>query len=201
MTTLMWLGVAFVAGSLPFAVWVGRLALRTDIRRYGDHNPGATNVLRAGGWLWGALALLLDCLKGAIPVGLAHFGAGLGGWPLTAVALAPALGHAYSPWLKFRGGKAVAVTFGLWTGLTLGEAPLLLGLLLGLWSVVVMVSGWAILLAMAGLLLHLLWHHTDPVLLAVWTGNALLLAWKYRADLSQPPGLRPCLIRLRRLGQ
>jgi glycerol-3-phosphate acyltransferase PlsY len=193
MTTLLWLVIAFVSGALPFSVWVGRLILNTDIRRYGDSNPGATNVLRAGGRKWGAVALLLDYLKGAIPVGLAHFGVGLGGWSLVVVALAPALGHAYSPFLRFRGGKAVAVTFGLWTGLTLGEAPMFLGIMLGVWGAVVVVSGWAMMLAMLILLVYLLCFHPDPMLLAVWAGNALLLAWKYRADLAQPPGLHSWL--------
>jgi glycerol-3-phosphate acyltransferase PlsY len=107
MNTLIWTLIAFIAGSLPFSVWVGRLALRTDIRRYGDHNPGATNVGRAGGWQWGALALLLDMLKGALPVGLAWYWGGLAGWALLPVALAPVLGHGYSPFLGFRGGKAL----------------------------------------------------------------------------------------------
>jgi glycerol-3-phosphate acyltransferase PlsY len=193
MTILFWLVVAFVSGALPFSVWIGRLVLRTDIRRYGDHNPGATNVLRAGGWQWGALALLLDYFKGAIPVGLAHFGAGLNNWSLVAVALVPVLGHAYSPFLGFRGGKAVAVTFGVWTGLTLGEVPIMLGIMLGIWVTVVIVSGWAMMLAVVSLLIYLLFFHPEPVLLAVWAGNALLLAWKHRTDLAQPPGLRTWL--------
>jgi glycerol-3-phosphate acyltransferase PlsY len=135
----------------------------------------------------------LDYLKGAIPVSLAHFGAGLGGWSLVVVALAPALGHAYSPFLRFRGGKAVAVTFGLWTGLTLGEAPMFLGIMLGVWGAVVVVSGWAMMLAMLSLLVYLLLFHPDPMLLTVWASNALLLAWKHRADLAQPPGLHAWL--------
>jgi glycerol-3-phosphate acyltransferase PlsY len=193
MTTFIWFIVGFVCGALPFSVWVGRLALRTDIRSYGDHNPGATNVIRAGGWQWGALALLLDYFKGAIPVGVAHFFIGLEGVSLAVVALAPVLGHAYSPFLGFRGGKAVAATFGIWTGLTLGEVPLVLGLLLGIWFALVAVSGWAVLLAMFGLLIYLLVFHSASVLLMVWLGNTLLLAWKHRDELTQPPGLRPWL--------
>jgi len=193
MTTFVWLIIAFGCGTLPFSVWVGKLALHTEIRNYGDHNPGATNVIRAGGWKWGSLALLLDYLKGAIPVGIAYFVAGLGGVSLVLVALAPVLGHAYSPFLGFHGGKAVAVTFGIWTGLTLGEVPLVLGLLLGLWFGIVAVSGWAVLLAMLGLLVYLLMFHPDPLLLAVWGGNTLILVWKHRQDLKQPPYLRSWL--------
>jgi glycerol-3-phosphate acyltransferase PlsY len=190
MVTLIWMIIAFVCGALPFSVWVGKLALRTEIRNYGDHNPGATNVIRAGGWKWGVPALLLDYLKGAIPVGIAYFVVGFDGFSLVLIALAPVLGHAYSPFLGFRGGKAVAVTFGIWTGLTLAEVPTVLGLLLGLWFGLVAVSGWAVMLAMLGLLAYLLIFHPDPVLLSVWGGNMLILAWKHRQELMQPPGFR-----------
>jgi glycerol-3-phosphate acyltransferase PlsY len=189
-TVFFWITLSFLSGSLPFSVWVGRLALRTDIRRYGDGNPGATNVLRSGGKGWGALALLLDSLKGAVPGALAYFWAGLTGWMLVAVAVAPVAGHAFSPLLRFRGGKAVAVTFGIWAGLTLWAGPTVLGLALGLWFALVVVDGWAVILAMFSLLAYLLLAQSDPALLAIWAGNTLILAWKHRADLAQSPGLR-----------
>jgi glycerol-3-phosphate acyltransferase PlsY len=196
MHTLLWVLLAFFCGALPFSVWIGRFWLRTDIRRYGDANPGATNVLRAGGKVAGALALLLDFLKGALPVGLAHLQGGLTGWSLVAVALAPILGHAFSPFLRFRGGKAVAVSGGVWCGLTIWEGPTVGGLLLGLAYWFIAVDGWAVMLAVIGLLLYLLltpanWNGLDArpaawVILASGLGNLLLLAWKHRADLRQP---------------
>ena len=196
--------LAYLCGALPFSVWVGRLALRADIRNYGDHNPGATNVIRAGGWKWGALALLLDCLKGAIPVGIAHFTLGLAGWPLAAIAIAPVLGHAFSPFLGFHGGKAVAATFGVWTGLTVYEGPLVLGICLGIAFLFLTVDGWAMMVAMLGMLLYFLVTPASfnilaarpefiPTLVAAWLGNTTILAWKHRADLRQRPGLRPWL--------
>lgn len=191
----IWMVLAFLSGALPFSVWVGRLALRADIRRYGDHNPGATNVARAGGWQWGALALFLDILKGALPVGLAWFWGGVSGWPLVAVALAPALGHAYSPFLGFKGGKAIAVSCGIWGGLTVGEAPLVMALLLVLWYAIIKVDGWAVLLTLLSFLIYLL-NRGDSIWLAVWAGNTLILAWKHRADLAQFPHPRPWLKRV-----
>lgn len=191
---LAWTAAAFLAGSLPFSVWIGWLALRTDIRGYGDGNPGATNVFRAGGRTWGALAIVLDFLKAALPVGLARFAAGLDGWPLAAVALAPIAGHAFSPFLGFHGGKALASTFGVWTGLTLWLAPTLLGLLFALWYLLLVVEGWAVIAAMLCLLPVLL-VLDDPVLVVVWTGNVALLAWKHRADLARRPRLRLSLSR------
>lgn len=187
LSIFVWVIAAFLSGSLPFSVWVGQLALRTDIRRYGDGNPGATNVLRSGSRGWAALALLFDSLKGAVPVGLAYFWAGLTGWPLVVVALAPVLGHAFSPLLRFRGGKAVAVTFGIWTGLTLWEGPTVLGLALGLWFAIIAVDGWAMLLALFSLLAYLLLARPDADMLTIWMGNTLILAWKHRADLAQWP--------------
>jgi len=192
-TILAWITAAFLSGSLPFSVWVGQLALRTDIRRCGDGNPGATNVLRSGSRGWATIALLLDSLKGAIPVGLAYFWAGLTGWALAAVALAPVMGHAFSPLLGFRGGKAVAVTFGIWTGLTLWEGPTVLGLALGLWFAIIAVDGWAMLLALFTLLTYLWLARPEADLLTIWMGNTLILAWKHRADLAQWPQPRSWL--------
>jgi glycerol-3-phosphate acyltransferase PlsY len=187
---LIWITGSFLAGALPFSVWIGRLVLRTDIRRYGDGNPGATNVLRSGSRGWAAVALLLDSFKGAIPVGLAYFGAGLSGWSLIMVTIAPVLGHAFSPFLGFRGGKAVAVTFGVWAGLTLWVGPTILGLGLGLWFAIVAVDGWAMMLAMATWLIYLLVRQPEPSFLMIWAANTLILAWKHRTDLGRWPGLR-----------
>lgn len=190
---IVWIAAAYLAGALPFSVWLGRWALRADIRRYGDGNPGATNALRAGGWKLGAAALLLDSLKAAIPVGLAYFGAGLQGAAMFAVAVAAPLGHAVSPFLGGRGGKAVAAVFGAWAGLTIGEAPIILGLFLAFWFALIAVDGWAVLLALLGLMGHLLWNHPDPLLIAVCAGHLLLMAYTHRADLARRPRLRKWL--------
>ncbi len=191
----LWTLFAFFCGSLPFSVWIGRLVARADIRRYGDGNPGATNAWRAGGWRAGVPAILLDYLKGAIPVSLAHFSYGLSGWALVPVALAPVLGHAFSPFLRFRGGKAVAATFGAWTGLTLWTGPTVLGLALGLAYALNATDAWSTLFGLFVLLSYLLLSGASAPLLAVWVGNFALVFWKHRRDLRTPPRLRPWLRR------
>ncbi len=190
MSIAIWIIAAFISGSLPFSVWLGRLALQKDIRTYGDGNPGATNVFKAGGRWVGVLAVVLDALKGIIPVSLASMINGVQGWSLVAIALAPLFGHAFSPFLRFKGGKAVAVTFGVWIGLTLWHAPIVLGVMLFYWFKAVTISGWALLFALLSLLLYLLLIQAEWVWIAVWLGSTLLLVWKYRHDLRQPPGLR-----------
>lgn len=192
-SALLWIAASFLSGSLPFSAWISRRFLDTNIRRIGDGNPGATNVYRAGGWGWGAVAALLDVLKAALPVGLAYFGAGVRGWPMVLIAVAAPLGHAFSPFLGWQGGKAIAASLGTWIGLTLGEGPIILGLFFALGELLLAVDGWAVMFGMAGLLGHLLLNHRDPFLLAVWLANTLLLAWTHRADLKQRPHLRPWL--------
>jgi len=193
MIMFIWVALGFLLGELPFSVWLVRLILHTDIRRYGDGNPGPANAWRAGGPLVGIPAAALDYLKGAIPVYLAHFTFGVSGWGLTAVALAPLFGHAFSPFLGFRGGKAVTTTFGIWTGLTLWEGPTLLGTLLGLFFFLQKIDAWAAILGMLGLLVYLLVRQPDDFILTIWAGNMLILTWKYRSELRCLPRLRPWL--------
>lgn len=183
----------FILGSLPFSVWIGRLALRKDIREYGDHNPGATNVLRAGGWAWGGLALLLDMSKGAIPAGLAGVVFGLDGLPLALIAISPVAGHAFSPFLGFNGGKAIAATGGMWIGLT-GVWVLMVGLAAMLFFFAILrTDAWSFMLAMVVILIYLLLVYSSGAVLLAWLGTFLITAWKHRTDLLQPPGLRPRL--------
>ena len=196
--TILWIGIGFLLGAMPFSVWVGHLLRQTDVREYGDGNPGATNAWKAGGWRIGILALLLDYLKGAVPVGLAHFVFGMSDWQLVLVALAPVLGHAYSPFLGFRGGKALAVTFGIWTGLTLAEGPLILGLFLAVFLLIQTSDGWAVLLGLLTFGSYLLLQQSDIFILAVWLGNTLLLIWKYRTTIRILPRFRFWLVDLLR---
>ena len=191
MTTLLWIAFGFFCGSLPFSVWLGQIALRKDIRQFGDANPGAANVFRAGSKGWGAVAILLDILKGAIPVGLANYGAHISDWSLAVIALAPIAGHAFSPFLRFKGGKAIAVSLGIWCGLTLYQVPLVLGLILGIFIAVFTNNGWSTVLGFASLIVYLLIIAAPLWMLGVWLGNLIIVVWKHRANLTQPTTLRP----------
>lgn len=193
---LAWFILSFLCGSLPFSVWIGRWILKVDIRQYGDKNPGTANVFRAGGRIWGAVVLVLDFLKGAIPVGLAYWGAGLSGWGLALVAIAPVLGHAYSPFLGFRGGKALATTFGIWAGLTIWQGPTILGLNLAFWGGILTNEGWVILFGVLGFLGFILLSNAPVYIVALGIANAGLLVWKYRSALQHKPAVRKWLIGL-----
>ena len=183
----VWFLVAFLSGSLPLSLWLGKIVLGVDIRDYGDGNPGAANVWRAGGKWWGLLAILLDGFKGLIPVTLANFRLGIEGFWLVAIALAPVFGHTFSPFLHFRGGKALSTTFGIWCGLTLWLGPTVLGLALALGLAVFVVPGWAVLFGTLVLLVAILLAGADPLLLSVWLGNTAILLWTHMNDLRQRP--------------
>lgn len=113
---------AFLIGSIPFGYLIGRLFYRTDIRNQGSGNIGAMNALRTLGKTGAIAVLLLDALKGFAPTlwALVFFRDRLDmeGWPPTAqiiaalVATGAVLGHCFSPWLRFKGGKGVATSFG-----------------------------------------------------------------------------------------
>ena len=107
---------AYLLGSLTFAVFVCKLLGLPDPRSYGSNNPGASNVLRSGSKLAALLTLLLDALKGFIPVMLIKlYGEpyGMGAGTMALVGLAAFFGHLYPVFFKFKGGKGVATAAGV----------------------------------------------------------------------------------------
>ncbi|MGL4460812.1 MAG: glycerol-3-phosphate acyltransferase [Planctomycetia bacterium] len=185
-----WTVVAFTSGSVPLSLLVARYALRVDLRAVADGNPGATNVFRAGGKAWGMLALLLDVLKAAAPVGLAFWVAELNGPWLTATAVAPVAGHAFSPFLNFRGGKAIAALFGVWCGLTLFVGPIVLGAALGLWHRFIQGDAWVVVAMLATGLIVLVLVGADFWLTTAGLLQTGVVLWKHRRELRTPPRLK-----------
>ena len=121
---------AYLIGSLSFAVLVSRVMGLNDPRTYGSKNPGATNVLRSGSKPAAVLTLLLDALKGWLPVvAVAWWGGawGLGAGTVALVGLAAFLGHLFPVFFRFQGGKGVATAAGVILGFEpwLGLATLL----------------------------------------------------------------------------
>lgn len=178
--TIFWIFCAFLSGALPFSVWIGQYILHTDIRQVGDGNPGATNVWKVGGAFWGCTAVLADASKGFIPVALANFVYGWDGWALVAVTIAPVLGHAFSPFLRFNGGKALAVTFGVWTGLTIWIGPMTLGLAFAFWLRILKKDAWAVILGSVTQFVVFLVLGADWVWLAVCEGITAVFIWKHK---------------------
>lgn len=111
MEPVLYLAGSFLCGSIPFSWLLGKLK-GVDLREHGSGNPGATNLLRTCGKGLGVVGLLLDTLKGALPVYLVlHSGLPYPWIPASAV-LAAVFGHVFMPWFGFRGGKGAATALG-----------------------------------------------------------------------------------------
>ena len=183
---------AYLIGSVSFAVVVSRLFGLSDPRSYGSHNPGATNVLRSGNKLAALLTLLLDGIKGWLPVyAVVQFGAayGLGQGTQAMVALAAFAGHVWPVFFRFHGGKGVATA----AGVLFGIEPLLGLATLATWLIVAFFSRYSSLAALASavfapayyLLGHrIAWYVGEAVLLSAVVMSAILV-WRHRANIAK----------------
>jgi len=174
---------AFLCGSIPFGLVLVKLAGKGDVRAHGSGNIGATNVSRVGGKALGILTLLLDIAKGFLPIYLAkHLG-----WSeaaLALLALCAVLGHVFTPWLKFQGGKGVATALGV--ALAFRAAMLLPAL--GVFVVLLLLFRYVSLgsvLAAVTLPLVLVWKGAPPGVLLVWAAISLLVIVKHRENIRR----------------
>lgn len=113
--TLLSIAVGYLSGSIPFGLLLTRWAGLGDVRKIGSGNIGATNVLRTGSKKIAAATLLLDALKGTLPVLAMRYASGETAGILAAIAAFA--GHLFPVWLKFKGGKGVATYIGVLFGL------------------------------------------------------------------------------------
>jgi len=221
--------IAFLMGSIPFGLVIAR-SKGIDIRQHGSGNIGATNVLRVMGKKYGIPCLILDALKGFIPVVIALTLIRIGGkdTSLAIAALKPyavelpaadrfqgqlvhvitglmaILGHNYSPWVGFKGGKGIATS----AGVLLGLFPFFgVMLLLVIWAVLFLTTRYVSVASMGAaaalpVITHLgaRFHHVDnnkalPTLWAAGTWNkplfaltlaiAVMAIWKHRANIRR----------------
>ena len=116
---LLWALIGYLSGSVMYAYWIPRLFCGVDtVQSSDDGNPGAANAFHLAGVPVGILALCCDLLKGAVPVYLAVRALGLGRPWFALVLVSPVAGHAFPVLNGFRGGKAIAVSFGALLGLS-----------------------------------------------------------------------------------
>lgn len=125
---LFLIALAYISGAIPWSVWLSKRFSGSDPRNAPDSNPGAANAFRSAGWRVGLAVLILDFLKAFIPVFIARWFLNLPDAQLFWIALAPMFGHAFSIFLRLRGGRGITAMFGVWTGLTLYEVPIVLGI-------------------------------------------------------------------------
>jgi glycerol-3-phosphate acyltransferase PlsY len=183
---------AYLIGSLSFAVLVSRLMGLADPRSYGSQNPGATNVLRSGNKAAAALTLLLDAVKGWLPVwALGRYGSawGLAEGTLAMVALAAFVGHVWPVFFRFKGGKGVATAAGVLFGIDpwLGLATL------ATWLIVAFFTRYSSLAALASAVFapayYFLGHQVIWLIdTRVWMATVLMsgiLVWRHQSNIAK----------------
>ena len=173
--------IAYLVGSLSFAIIVSKLMGLGDPRTYGSRNPGATNVLRSGNKTAAVLTLLLDALKGFVPVALVQYYAFELGFEDTTIAFVGVLafvGHLWPVFFRFQGGKGVATALGV----LLGYEPLLGLSILVTWVAMAALFRYSSLASIVAALfapfITLLFFDRPPVALGV-TVMSLLLMWRH----------------------
>jgi len=187
LASLVFVGTAYLIGSVSFAVMASRLFGLPDPHSYGSGNPGATNVLRTGSKAAAALTLVGDGAKGWLAVLLAQQlgpAFGIAEWTVPAVALAVFVGHLFPLFHRFAGGKGVATAAGIvfaldWRlGLTLGTV----------WVVMALgfrISSLAALTTAALLPFGAFYVFGNALLAWATVAIALLLFWRHRSNIRQ----------------
>ena len=182
----------YLVGSLSFAVIVSRVMGLNDPRTYGSKNPGATNVLRSGSKAAAVITLLLDALKGWLPVMLVkYFGRpyGLEEGTLAMVGLAAFVGHLFPVFFRFQGGKGVATALGVLLGFSgvLGLATA------ASWLIIAWFFRYSSLASLVAAVFApvyyvfgdgLAWYLDKSILLAVAV-MSLLLIWRHAANIGR----------------
>jgi glycerol-3-phosphate acyltransferase PlsY len=184
------IGLAYLIGSIPFAVVISKVMGLQDPRKYGSGNPGATNVLRSGNKPAAALTLLGDAAKGWFALWLAQTLAPGLSWTVYAlVALAVFLGHLYPIFLRFKGGKGVATALGV----LLAVHPLLALATAATWVIVAVFSRYSSLAALVAAFFApvyyvfgsgVAWYAQAPVGAALVLISVLLF-YRHRANIGR----------------
>ena len=182
----LWLLASYFVGAIPTSYLAGRLFRGIDLREHGSRNLGATNVYRTLGWRYAIPVGLVDIAKGAVPVLV--FGPQVSDSQLFALAcgLAAILGHVFSVFVRFRGGKGVATA----AGVMLGLAPMAIGVAAATWLLVLKLSGYVSLASIVGaavfpVAVYLLQRPDQPEVLWLDGLVAVAIIWLHRANIRR----------------
>src|SRR5579872_5979580 len=173
--------IGYLLGSIPFGLVLTRLAGTEDLRSIGSGNIGATNVLRTGRKGLAAATLVLDALKGTLAVIIAGYFAGAEAAMLA--GLGAFLGHLFPVWLKFKGGKGVAVYIGILVGLYWPAALLFCVI----WLATALISRYSSLSALIASVVTpvFIWWQEHAMLAALFTVLTLLLFYMHRENIKR----------------
>jgi len=177
--------LAYLIGATPTSYIAGKLGKGIDLRQHGSNNLGATNVYRVLGWRYAIPVGVIDMLKGAVPVVILGPWSNGPAWFTVVLGLAAVLGHMFSPYVRFRGGKGVATAAGMFLAL----APLAIGISLLIWILALWLSGYVSFASLTVAVLFPLWVRVtvpdQPYTFWASVVLALLIIYAHRHNIAR----------------
>ena len=184
MSLLFWILISFVSASVPWSLILGYIFSNKDIRTVGDKNPGGTNTLKLSGIKVGLMAIFLDISKSFFPVYFSLF-YGFVGYELILICLAAISGSIFSPFLKFNGGKSLAVSCGIWLAISSGIIGPLICLMMAFSHLIQKTHIWTILFGWLGILIWVLIFSFELEYVTIFFINFILVMYKHRKEFNQ----------------
>ncbi len=174
---------AYLIGSLSSAILLSKLMGFTDPRTDGSNNPGATNVLRIAGKKAAFFTLVGDCLKGLIPVLLAHWLVD-DGFIVALTGFSAFLGHCFPLYFGFKGGKGVATAIAVSVGFEWMVGVIIIVIWL-LFARVFKISSLAAIIAFTGLPALIYWREASAMTTGVFTMMSIILIWRHKSNIQR----------------
>jgi len=200
MTNAIWIVAAYLIGAIPTSYLAGKIGRGIDLREHGSKNLGATNVYRVLGWRYAIPVGLIDMAKGALPVIFFPRWAHGPGWLPVVVGVAAVLGHMFSPYVRFRGGKGVATAAGMFLGL----APVGIAISVVVWVALLWLTGYVSVSSLSAAALFPLWTRlTVPEAPSTFWASvalALLIVFSHRENIRRLLGGTESRFRTRKGG-
>ena len=189
MILALWFFVSFFSASIPWSLIIGFIFSKQDIRTIGDKNPGGTNTLKLSGIKVGLLAISLDILKSFFPIYFAII-FGFDGFQLAILCFAAITGSIFSPFLRFNGGKSLAVSCGIWMAISLGMIGPLICLIMAFSHLIQKTHLWTILSGWLGILIWVLIFSLSIEHVVIFIINFILVMFKHKNEFNQKIILR-----------
>ena len=184
MSLAFWILISFVSASVPWSLILGYIFSNKDIRTVGDKNPGGTNTLKLSGIKVGLMAIFLDISKSFFPVYFSLF-YGFVGYELILICLAAISGSIFSPFLKFNGGKSLAVSCGIWLAISSGIIGPLICLMMAFSHLIQKTHIWTILFGWLGILIWVLIFSFELEYVIIFFINFIFVMYKHRKEFNQ----------------
>jgi glycerol-3-phosphate acyltransferase PlsY len=183
-TIILLILASYLGGGIPIGLIAGQVCCKTDVRLYGSKNIGASNVWRTLGWRVGIPVFILDVGKGLLPVMTARHYPEVN-WLPVAAGFAAIMGHNFSPFLGFKGGKGVATTLGVALGLS-WQAGLIA---FAVWTVVLLITRMISVSSMAGAVFgcfFIWWNNDQHIAYGIFAVLATLFVFvKHRSNIER----------------